>query len=209
MPEKRSAADYLPGRARSLTALHNAAERCRGCDLYQQATQVVFGDGPKQARLMFVGEAPGSTEDREGRPFVGQAGKLLRESLAEIGLDPANVYITNVVKHFPVRESASGRRVPRKPRVGEERACLPWLEAEVAQVQPAALVCLGATAAQALIDRKFKITRQHGEIHATRWSDATLATYHPAALLRMRGSDRGDEATRHFLEDLQAAATCL
>ncbi|HEX7008469.1 MAG TPA: UdgX family uracil-DNA binding protein [Phycisphaeraceae bacterium] len=201
----RSAADYLPSEEPyTLPVLSRAAARCRGCDLYRGATQTVFGEGPADARLMLVGEGPGETEDRQGRPFVGRAGALLTRVLQEVGVERERVYITNVVKHFP-HEGERGRRRPRKPRVGEVRACLPWLEAELALVRPMVLVCLGATAAQAILGRDFRLTQQRGQMIATDWAPWTMATLHPAALLRMP-PDRKDEALAQFKTDLTRAA---
>src|ERR687895_2815005 len=153
-----SAADFIPDNP-TLPRLREAAAGCRGCDLWVNATQTVFGEGPRSADVMLVGEQPGDQEDRQGHPFVGPAGKLLDEALVEAGIDRTDVYITNVVKHF--KWVARGkRRIHKKPNLPEIRACKPWLEAEIDVVRPKAIVCLGATAAQALLGPQFRVTRQ-------------------------------------------------
>src|SRR5918999_4954320 len=153
-----SAADFIPPNP-TLSRLREAAAGCRGCDLWVNATQTVFGEGPRAADVMFVGEQPGDQEDRQGHPFVGPAGRLLDEALVEAGIDRTDVYITNVVKHF--KWVARGkRRIHKKPNLTEIRACKPWLEAEIDVVRPKAIVCLGATAAQALLGPQFRVTRQ-------------------------------------------------
>ncbi|MFW6059284.1 MAG: UdgX family uracil-DNA binding protein [Phycisphaeraceae bacterium] len=204
--EQISAADFLPEAERlTLRKLRDAASRCKGCELYKSGTQTVFGEGPRDAKLMLVGEQPGDQEDRKGRPFVGAAGELLRRTLGEAGVDPARVYITNVVKHFRY-DWEGGRRHSLKPLQTHIHACLPWLEQEVALVKPVALVCLGAVAAQTLIDKKFKITQQRGEVFETQWSSWTMATIHPAALLRIPDDDERAAAIERLRGDLKKAA---
>ncbi|HEY6066899.1 MAG TPA: UdgX family uracil-DNA binding protein, partial [Thermoanaerobaculia bacterium] len=156
-----SAAALVPSKP-TLSKLRQAATRCRACDLWRRATQTVFGEGSPRARVMFVGEEPGDREDLEGRPFVGPAGRVLDESLEKAGIDRRAIYLTNVVKHFKW-EPRGKRRIHQKPNSVEIAACRPWLDAEIALVQPRVLVCLGATAAQALLGRSFKVSRERGE----------------------------------------------
>lgn len=188
-----------------LETLRRAAAGCTGCELYARGTQTVFGEGPEDARVLLVGEQPGDVEDRAGRPFVGPAGKLLDRSLVEAGLDRSRVYVTNAVKHFKWVQRGK-RRLHSKPGSREIVACHPWLEAEIRAVRPEVIICLGATAAQALLGRGFRVSRQRGEFVATRLAAHVMATVHPSALLRAP-----DEATRHeeyrrFVADLRRAA---
>ncbi|MDU0289144.1 UdgX family uracil-DNA binding protein [Saccharothrix longispora] len=192
-----SAASFVPEGA-DLAALRRAAASCEGCHLHAPATRTVFGAGPPDARLVLVGEQPGDAEDREGEPFVGPAGRLLDKALAETGLDRAGAYLTNAVKHFKFEERGK-RRIHKSPARGEVVACLPWLEAELAQVEPDLVVCLGATAAKAVLGTSFKVTEQRGRLqHAG--EQAVIATVHPSAILR--APDR-DEAYRGFVADLR------
>lgn len=200
--EATSAAEFLPAR-RTLPALRTAAETCRGCELYRDATQVVFGEGPKSARLMFVGEMPGDQEDLAGHPFVGPAGALLNKALAEVGLNRNDVYVTNAVKHFH-HEPRGTRRLHSKPKTRHVKACHPWLEAELDVVDPEVIVCLGATAAQALLGSKFRITQQRGELLAF-GSRQILATWHPAAVLRAPDHDARARMRDELVADLKAA----
>ncbi|MBL9094632.1 MAG: UdgX family uracil-DNA binding protein [Planctomycetaceae bacterium] len=177
-----SAADFLPPRF-SLKSLRAAAAECRACPLYKNATQTVFGRGAAKARLMIVGETPGDKEDLEGEPFVGPAGRLLDEALAAAHTDRKQVYVTNAVKHFKW-EPRGTRRLHKKPSAREESACRPWLKAEFEVVRPHVILCLGATAAQALLGRKFRLTRRRGEIMSGEVCDRIIATYHPSAVLR-------------------------
>jgi DNA polymerase len=203
----RSAADFLPAR-RSLPALRDAARRCRGCDLYLRGTQTVFGEGARGARALFVGEQPGDVEDLEGRPFVGPAGRLLDAALAEVGIARELVYLTNAVKHF--KWVAKGRRrIHQKPSATEVKACLPWLAAEVEVVRPDALVLLGATAAQAVMGPKFRVTRQRGLPLDSPFCPWTLATWHPSALLRMPDEAKREQARGELLADLARVAARL
>ena len=192
---------------RDLRKLRSAAVECEGCDLFRGAKQTVFGEGPSDARLMFVGEAAGDQEDVLGKPFVGPAGRLLDAALAEVGIDRAATYVTNVVKHFKWTP-AGKRRLHSKPNSREIAACFPWLEAEIESVGPELVVCLGATAAQALLGRDFRITRQRGEILERPEGGHVLATYHPSAILR--APDERRQAMRdEFISDLKLAAARL
>jgi DNA polymerase len=194
------AARYLPPHP-SLPALRDAVQGCRGCDLYRDATQAVFGEGPAEAGLMFVGEQPGDQEDLSGRPFVGPAGKLFDQALAEAGIDRKRAYVTNVVKHFKW-QARGKRRIHQKPNWAEMTACRPWLEAELAAVEPSVLVCLGATAAQALLGRQFRVTKQRGVPVESDLASHVLATIHPSAILRADDADR-DKEYAAFVDDLR------
>ncbi|QYM77784.1 UdgX family uracil-DNA binding protein [Horticoccus luteus] len=185
----------------SLRALRDAAADCRACPLWRAATQTVFGEGRRPARWMFVGEQPGDHEDRSGRPFVGPAGRLLDAAMAEAGIDRREVYVTNAVKHFKW-VPAGRRRLHQKPNAREVAACRPWLDAEIALVQPEVVVALGATAAQALMGRTFRVTRERGKLLAVGWARAFMATVHPSAILRMKGADR-EAARQALVEDLR------
>jgi DNA polymerase len=207
-PLSRAARDAAIPEARTLAQLREIARGCRACELWRNATQTVFGEGPRRARVLIVGEQPGNSEDLEGAPFVGPAGRLLDRGLVEAGIDRETVYVTNVVKHFKWRRAPSGkRRIHQKPDRGEVEACRPWLEAEVARVRPELIVCLGATAAQALLGRTFRVTRQHGEVLPSDLGPI-LATVHPSAILRAPDDVR-DETYAGFVEDLRAAAAAL
>ena len=193
---------------RSLIRVRAAAKSCRNCDLWKHATQTVFGEGPEAAQLMLVGEQPGNDEDLQGHPFVGPAGKLLDRALEEAGIDRRTVYVTNIVKHFKW-EPRGKRRIHKKPRQSEIDACRPWIDDELAIVKPKALVCLGSTAAQALLGRQFKVTRSRGTLVPSPLAPAVLATVHPSSILRAP-----DEETRHaeferFVADLKVAAKHL
>ena len=202
--EERDAA--LPG-ARTVAELRSLATGCRACGLWARATQTVFGDGPQHAELLIVGEQPGNSEDLEGAPFVGPAGRLLDCAMLEAGIDRGSVYVTNVVKHFKWRRAPSGKkRIHQKPDRSEVEACRPWLEAEVARIAPRLIVCLGATAAQALLGRAFRVTRQHGQVLGSDLAP-TLATIHPSAILR--APDDRDAIYEGFVADLRAAADWL
>jgi len=195
---------FIP-ESRSLKVIAEASKGCRGCDLCEIGTQTVFGEGPKSAMVMFVGEQPGDQEDRAGRPFVGPAGQLLDEVLEQVGIIRDECYVTNAVKHFKW-EPRGTRRIHAKPSAREVSACQPWLVREIELVQPKILVCLGSTAAQSLLGRDFRVTQRRGEVMQTKWSPWTVATIHPSALLRipdeaMRASNR-----KAFVEDLQKVA---
>jgi uracil-DNA glycosylase family protein len=192
----------------SLTRVRNDAKGCRACDLYTHATQTVFGEGPATAALMLIGEQPGDAEDLSGHPFVGPAGKLLDRALADAGIDRATVYLTNVVKHFKF-EPRGKRRIHKKPRASEIGACRPWLESEIALVKPHVIVCLGATASQALLGPAFKVTTQRGAFVASPLAPRVMATVHPSSILRAPDeASRRREMTR-FTDDLRAAARAL
>jgi uracil-DNA glycosylase family protein len=205
--EDKSAADRIPARP-SLRTVRAAARDCRACDLWKLGTQTVFGEGPSRARLMLVGEQPGDQEDLSGHPFVGPAGKLLDRALAEAGIDRADVYVTNVVKHFKW-EPRGKRRIHKKPRAGEIAACRPWLDTEIALVRPQAIVCLGATAAQALLGRAFKVTASRGTFIQSALAPLMLATVHPSALLRAPDEDTRRRETERFIDDLRLVARRL
>jgi uracil-DNA glycosylase len=197
-----SAADFVPPRP-TLARLREAAAHCRGCHLWVDATQTVFGEGPRTAEVMLVGEQPGDQEDRQGHPFVGPSGRLLDEGLAAAGIDRRKVYVTNAVKHFKfVRIELTKRRLHKKPNAAEVRACRPWLEAEIRLLEPRVIVALGATAAQALLGPGFKVTEQRGRPVASDWAEAIIATVHPSAVLRAPGEARV-EARREFFADLR------
>jgi DNA polymerase len=201
--DERGAAPFLPRRA-SLTSLREAVQGCRGCDLYRNATQAVLGEGAAAATVMFVGEQPGDQEDLQGRPFVGPAGQLLDRAMVEAGIDRKAAYVTNVVKHFKW-EPRGKRRIHQKPDWQEVAACRPWLDAELAVVQPKVIVCLGATAAQALLGRQFRVTKQRGELVDSRLAERVTATIHPSAILRADDADREAEYAA-FVADLRKVA---
>jgi DNA polymerase len=191
-----------------LDELRRLAAGCRACALWARATQTVFGEGPPRARVLIVGEQPGNSEDLEGVPFVGPAGRLLDRALLDAGIDREAVYVTNVVKHFKWKRVRTGkRRLHDTPNRGEVAACRPWLEAEVARVRPELIVALGATAAQSLLGRDFRITRQRGEVLASDFGQ-TLATMHPSAILRATDGER-EAAYAGLVEDLRRAAAAL
>jgi uracil-DNA glycosylase len=204
--DTETAAEYLPERL-SLTSLREAVPGCRACPLWRTATQAVFGEGPKRSEVMFVGEQPGDREDREGRPFVGPAGRLLDELLEEAGIDRTRAYVTNVVKHFKW-QARGKRRIHAKPAWAEVAACRPWLDAELEVVKPDVLVCLGATAAQALLGRSFRVTRERGRPVESDLAPHVLATIHPSAILRADGADRERERSA-FVDDLKVVASLL
>ncbi|HSJ64187.1 MAG TPA: UdgX family uracil-DNA binding protein [Gemmatimonadaceae bacterium] len=202
-----SAADFLPAR-RTLPALRAAAVECRGCRLYANATQTVFGEGRAGARLMLVGEQPGDREDIEGHPFVGPAGRLLDGALHAAGIARRDVYLTNVVKHFKwePRGGKSTRRIHRKPNDSEIAACYPWLSEEIAVVRPRVIVCLGATAAQALLGKDFRVTLDRGIPLVSPLADAVVATVHPSAVLRAPDDEARRRSRDEFVHDLEVAA---
>jgi uracil-DNA glycosylase family protein len=202
MKPTTSAADFLPKR-RTLSTLRAAAQNCRGCALYACATQAVFGEGPSRARVMLVGEVPGDVEDRAGHVFVGPAGKLLDRALDAAGIDRDDAYLTNAVKHFKwAKEARSERRLHKTPNVGEVRACFPWLEQEIALVKPRVIVCLGATAAKALLGRTFSVTKSRGVLLESTLAEGVFATVHPSAVLRAPRDERR-RAEQMFIADLR------
>jgi uracil-DNA glycosylase family protein len=206
-PAGPGARHFFPSRI-TWRALREAARGCRGCPLYKNATQTVFGEGPRTARLVFVGEVPGNDEDLEGHPFVGPAGRLLGEGLDAAGIDRRDVYLTNVVKHFkwvPVGR----RRKHKKPLAREINACFPWLEKELELIRPRVLVCLGATAAQSVLARDFKVTRMRGRVISSPLAERAMATVHPSSILRQRTSEDRRREWAGFVCDLEVAAGLL
>jgi uracil-DNA glycosylase len=199
----RSALEFLPSR-HDLASLREAAKECRGCDLYQRATQVVFGEGKKHAVIFLVGEQPGDREDQAGRPFVGPAGQLLDKCLETAGIDRSMIYVTNAVKHFKW-EPRGKVRLHKKPNSLEIAACRPWLEEEIAVVHPRVIVCLGATAAQALLGSQFRLTKHRGEVFSTPNGPVT-ATIHPSAILRMPEPAAKEAEMAGLVADLRFAA---
>jgi len=192
----------------TIAGLREAAAHCTACGLYRNATQTVFGEGPERALVMLVGQQPGDAEDLAGHPFVGPAGKLLDRCLAEAGIDRTRTYITNVVKHFKC-VARGPRRIHSKPGAVEIEACFPWLEAEIAAVAPQIIVALGATAAQALFGKTFRVTRDRGRLVPSALAPYALATVHPSALLRAPDEEARDRETRRFVEDLREVAAIL
>jgi DNA polymerase len=199
--ETRSAKSFVPEKA-DLAQLRKAAQVCRGCELYRNATQAVFGEGPEKARIVMVGEKPGDREDIEGKPFVGPAGKLLHRAMLEAGIDPEDVYITNAVKHFKF-EKRGAKRLHKKPSGPEITACRPWLDAELDLIKPSIIVCLGATPAQALMGKEARVTKIRGDFRKHEAAEFITATIHPSALLRMPEEEQRHEEYRRFVEDLQ------
>jgi uracil-DNA glycosylase family protein len=202
-----SAAEFLPERV-TLGALAKAASGCRGCPLYKDATQTVFGAGRSSARLMLVGEQPGDKEDKEGEPFVGPAGRLLDRALEEAGIDRSAAYVTNAVKHFKWRPRGN-RRLHQTPRAGEIEACKPWLEAEVQAVGPEAVLAMGATAARSLFGTKVKVTKDRGRPLESPLAPVAAVTIHPSAILRLRDHDEREAEFAGFVADLEGVAAAL
>jgi uracil-DNA glycosylase family protein len=192
----------------TLEALREAAASCRACDLYKTGTQTVFGEGAEHAQVMFVGEQPGDREDKEGKPFVGPAGGVLDGALEEAGIDRRRVYITNAVKHFKWKPQGK-RRLHQKPNAAEINACRPWLDAEIAVVKPHLLVLLGATAAQALLGRDFRVTLQRGQLIERAGLPPMMATVHPSSILRAPDDETRAIETRAFVADLKRVAQHL
>ncbi len=206
-PEPTAAASWVPV-ARDLNVLRDAAQACEACPIHKGATQAVFGEGPRDARLMLVGEQPGDQEDTAGRPFVGPAGEVLMAAMERVGLRRQDVYLTNAVKHFKF-EPRGKRRLHSKPTYEEIRACRGWLDAELEVVKPKMILCLGASAAQSFLGKQFRVGRSRGQVFETPWAPWFMATYHPSALLRMPDEAARAEATRYFDEDIAAAARAL
>jgi uracil-DNA glycosylase len=207
MSEPNDARPFIPQRG-GLNALREAAAGCRGCPLWRPATQTVFGDGLKRARLMLVGEQPGDREDREGRPFVGPAGRELDRGLEAAGILRHDAYLTNVVKHFKFEERGR-RRIHQTPKRFEVEACRPWLDEELVQVKPEALIVLGATAGKALFGASFRITRERGRLLDSELAPLVSATIHPSAILRQRDDAEREAEREAFAEDLRAVADAL
>jgi uracil-DNA glycosylase len=195
------AEQLIPSRL-SLPKMREAAAGCRACELWSKGTQVVFGEGTRTAEIMFVGEQPGDREDREGRPFVGPAGRLLDRALEAAHIDRRRVYLTNIVKHFN-HEMRGKRRIHRKPNMNHIAACRPWLDAELKVVKPRVLMCLGASAAQSLLGRDFSVSRQRGEIVDSDLAPVVAATVHPSSILRGPDDERA-AAFDAFVDDLRS-----
>jgi DNA polymerase len=202
-----TAAGFIPSRP-TLENLRQVAAKCRACPLWRTGTQTVFGEGPAHASVMLVGEQPGDHEDIAGRPFVGPAGRLLDKALEQAGLPRHDAYVTNVVKHFKW-EQRGGRRLHKTPNAAEITACRPWLDAEVSLVKPRALVCLGATAAQTILGKDFRVSRQRGEPVSSELAPFVLATIHPSSILRIPDPEMRRREFERFAEDLKKAATWL
>jgi DNA polymerase len=202
--EGQPASELLPDQL-TLPALKQAAADCKACDLWRTGTQTVFGEGASRAYVMLVGEQPGDQEDLTGKPFVGPAGKILDRALEEAGIDRKRVYVTNVVKHFKWTGRGK-RRIHEKPNQGEIAACSPWIKAEVAVLRPRLIVCLGATAAQAIIGRDFKVTRQRGQLMASTLGPPAVGTVHPSSILRAPDDVSREHAYNAFVADLRAVA---
>lgn len=204
-----TAAPLIPPDA-SLPELSRAAASCKACDLWKNATQTVFGEGSENARIVMVGEQPGDREDLAGRPFVGPAGALLDKALAEAGIERSDVYVTNVVKHFKWVPAERGkRRIHKKPRYSEIQACRPWLDAELSEVKPEVLVCLGATAAQALLGKDFSVSRRRGELVESTLAPYVIATVHPSSVLRAIDDEARHAQMRAFVDDMKKVAALL
>ena len=192
----------------TLQRVRDAARSCQACELWKRGTQTVFGEGTRNAEMLFVGEQPGNEEDLSGHPFVGPAGKLLDRALQEAGIDRSRVYVTNVVKHFKW-EPRGKRRIHKKPNAGEIAACRPWLDTEIELVKPRAIVCLGATAAQAVIDPKFKVTAHRGTFIRSTLAEFVAATVHPSAILRAPDDESRHREMAQFVDDLRRVARAL
>jgi uracil-DNA glycosylase family protein len=202
-----SAESLIPEKP-TLPGLQEAAANCKACDLWKNATQTVFGEGKRRAKVLFIGEQPGNDEDLQGRPFVGPAGRLLDQALEETGIDRRQTYVTNVVKHFKW-EPRGKRRVHKKPNSTEIEACRPWLEAEIAAVKPRVIVCLGATAAQTLLGKEFRVSRQRGQPIPSQLAHKVIATVHPSSILRAPDERSRRSEMQHFIDDLKIVADAL
>lgn len=203
----RNALEILVATKTTIDSLRLAARDCQACDLYKFATQTVFGEGAPKAQVMMVGEQPGDQEDRLGHPFVGPAGKILDQALKEVGIERSDVYITNVVKHFKWSLAERGkRRIHEKPRTSEILACHPWLERELQIVKPQVLVCLGASAAQALLGKGFRVSRERGKWIESALAPHVIATVHPSSILRARDEESRHEQMQAFIQDLRQVA---
>src|SRR5262245_6348902 len=202
-----SAAPFLPVRI-SMNSLREAAQECRGCPLFENATQTVFGRGPRSASILLVGEQPGNDEDLQGERCVGPAGRVLHEALAGSAIEESDVYVTNVVKHF--KWTPRGKlRIHKKPTAREVNACLPWLEKEIELIKPKILVCLGATAAQALLGRDFRVSTRRGQVISTTWAPHAVATVHPSSILRQQTQEDRRREMERFTADLKVVAKLL
>jgi uracil-DNA glycosylase family protein len=210
MPKKSEpglAAEFFPDKS-TLSAFRDAAADCKACDLWKRGTQTVFGEGARRAKVLFVGEQPGNEEDLTGKPFVGPAGRLFNSALAEVGIERSQTYVTNVVKHFKW-EPRGKRRIHKKPNSQEIAACRPWLEAEIALVKPKVIVALGATAAQALLGAKFRVTKQRGEFLESTLAPYIMATVHPSSILRAPDDETRRLEMRLFINDLKKLAKVI
>jgi uracil-DNA glycosylase family protein len=204
-----TAAPLIPPRS-TLNTLRQAAAGCRACDLWRKGTQTVFGEGNTHSKVMFVGEQPGEQEDIIGRPFIGRAGKLFDEVLMEAGINRADVYVTNLVKHFNrTWAESSGRRIHKKPNASEIKACRPWLDAELAVMKPEILICLGAFAAQSLLGKEFSVTQQHGKFINSPLAQRVMATFHPSSILRAWDRESRQKQRGFLVEDLKKIAQLL
>jgi len=192
----------------TILSLKEAAADCRACDLWKRATQTVFGEGRRRAKVMLIGEQPGNEEDLEGEPFVGPAGRLLDEALGQADIDRREAYVTNVVKHFKW-EARGKRRIHKRPNSAEIEACRPWLEAEIDAVKPSIIVCLGATAAQSLLGKQFRVTRQRGQFIESPLAPLVMATVHPSSILRAPDEETRRTEMRRFIDDLKKIAVAL
>jgi DNA polymerase len=207
MTEATSATEFVPD-SRSLRALREAAADCRGCPLWEDATQTVFGAGPRKARLMLVGEQPGDREDIEGDPFVGPAGGVLARALEEAEIERGDIYLTNAVKHFKWRPRGK-RRLHQTPRAGEVEACKPWLDAELEAVKPVGILALGAIAGRSLFGTKVRVTKDRGRLLDSPLAPVAALTLHPSAILRLRDHDEREEALTAVVEDLRMVAVAV
>ena len=204
-----SAAAFIPPHP-TLPTLRAAAMHCRGCELWTRGTQTVFGEGPAHARVMIVGEQPGDQEDKAGHPFVGPSGRLLDRALEEAGIDRADVYVTNAVKHFKwERGEKSARRIHKKPNDSEIRACHPWLDEEIRLVKPEVVVVLGATAAQSIMGKTFKVTKERGRAVKAPFGGTVIASVHPSSVLRAPDAESRAEAEREFMADMKKVKKVL
>jgi uracil-DNA glycosylase family protein len=210
MPERKTGqpAEKLIPEKPTLPLLRAAAAGCRACDLWHRGTQTVFGAGPRRSEVLFVGEQPGNEEDLKGKPFVGPAGRLFDEALAAAGIDRSRVYVTNVVKHFKW-EPRGKRRIHKKPNAQEIAACRPWLEAEIALIKPKVIVALGATAAQSLLGKQFRVTKERGQFIESRLAPYVMATVHPSSILRAPDDQTRHKEKRRFILDLKKLATVM
>ena len=207
--KENTAARFVPTTG-TLVDLRAASRVCKGCDLWKNATQTVFGEGNTRASIMMVGEQPGDQEDVMGRPFVGPAGKILDEALSQVGLVRSQIYVTNVVKHFKWSPAERGkRRIHKKPRSSEIAACRPWLEAEIVMVKPKVIVCLGASAAQALLGPKFRVSKQRGQFIESTLAPYIMATVHPSSILRAPDDETRHAEKRRFIDDLKKVARVI
>jgi len=200
----------LTSSIQTLAGLRSAARDCKACDLWKNATQTVFGEGPTKPEIVFIGEQPGDQEDRAGHPFIGPAGKLLKEAMEIAGIDRSKVYLTNVVKHFKWAAAQRGKkRIHKKPRYSEIHACRPWLDSELRIAKPKILVCLGSTAAQSLLGRQFSVTRQRGKLVSSPLAPLVIATVHPSSILRAPDEDARHSQMNAFVNDLKIVADLL